>query len=102
MNEAPVVNELGRQFEQGEARKVIVPDLTYVRVGGKWHYVCFILDLFNREIIGHSAGTNKTADLLKEAIYQIPSTRFLFHFSTSSFFIQIAEANLIIRPLMRF
>lgn len=89
VNEAPVANELGRQFEQVEARKVIVTDLTYVRVGEKWHYVCFILDLFNREIIGHSAGTNKTADLVKEAIYQIPFPLFnvqLFHTDRGSEF----------------
>lgn len=43
-----------------------------MRVAGKWHYVCFILDLFNREIIGHSAGPHKTAALVKEAMYQIP------------------------------
>ncbi|AQY52334.1 transposase [Listeria weihenstephanensis] len=71
-NEAPIKNELGRQFEQEEARKVLVTDLTYVRVGNKWHYVCFILDLFNREIIGHSAGRHKTAALVKEAMYRIP------------------------------
>ncbi|MFL2080065.1 DDE-type integrase/transposase/recombinase, partial [Marinilactibacillus psychrotolerans] len=34
----------------------------------KWFYVCFILDLFNREIIGYSAGPNKTADLVLQAL----------------------------------
>jgi hypothetical protein len=32
---------------------------TYARVNGKWNNVCLILDLFNREIIGFSAGPNK-------------------------------------------
>ena len=50
---------------------VIVSDLTYVRVRKKWHYVCLFVDLFNREIIGHSAGANKTAELVYQAIASI-------------------------------
>ncbi len=69
VNEAPIRNTLERQFKQEQPLEVIVTDLTYVRVGNKWHYVCFILDLFNREIIGHSAGAHKTAALVKEAMY---------------------------------
>jgi putative transposase len=67
-NEAHVRNELQRQFKQDEQLAVIVSDLTYVRVGKKWHYVCLFVDLFNREIIGHSAGRNKTAELVYQAI----------------------------------
>ena len=70
-NEAPIKNELERQFKQDKQLAVIVSDLTYVRVGKKWHYVCLFVDLFNREIIGHSAGKNKTADLVYRAIASI-------------------------------
>ncbi|WP_432418800.1 IS3 family transposase [Cytobacillus spongiae] len=70
-NEAQVKNELKRQFKQEEPLAVIVSDLTYVRVGKRWHYVCLFVDLFNREIIGHSAGTSKTADLVYQAIASI-------------------------------
>lgn len=70
-NEAPVKNELNRAFHQEEPLAVIVSDLTYVRVGKKWHYVCLFVDLFNREIIGSSAGENKTADLVYQAIASI-------------------------------
>lgn len=89
VNEAPIKNALNRQFKQEEAQKVLVTDLTYVRVASKWHYVCFILDLFNREIIGHSAGPNKTASLVKEAIYNIPFSLMditLFHTDRGSEF----------------
>ena len=47
-------------------------DLTYVRVGGKWHYICFIIDLFNREIIGYLCGLHKDAVLVKQALSRIP------------------------------
>lgn len=70
-NEASIKNELNRVFDQEEPLAVIVKDLTYVRVGKKWHYVCLFVDLFNREIIGFSAGENKTANLVYQAIASI-------------------------------
>src|SRR5699024_2722112 len=66
-NEALIKNELQRQFEQDKPLAVVVSDLTYVRVGTKWHYVCLFVDLFNREIIGRSAGANKDAKLVYQA-----------------------------------
>ena len=42
-------------------------DLTYVRVGGKWNYVCLLVDLRNREIVGHAASGRKDARLAKAA-----------------------------------
>ena len=36
-----------------------------------WHYICVLLDLSNREIIGYSAGANKTADLVKKAFQKV-------------------------------
>ena len=47
-------------------------DLTYVRVGQRWAYVCLIIDLFNREIIGVSVGWQKTAELVKQAHSEYP------------------------------
>lgn len=70
-NESPVKNELNRQFKQEEELSVVVSDLTYVRVGMTWSYVCLLVDLFNREIIGYSAGPNKDATLVYRAISTI-------------------------------
>ncbi|MDQ8770043.1 IS3 family transposase, partial [Streptococcus ruminantium] len=53
-NEAPIPNLLARQFNQEKPLEAIVTDLTYVCSGKRWAYVCFIIDLFNREIIGLS------------------------------------------------
>ena len=61
------MNVLNRQFEQTQAKRFIVSDLTYVKVENKWHYICVLLDLFNREIIGYSAGPNKDAALVSRA-----------------------------------
>ena len=48
-------------------RAHIVSDLTYVRVGAGWNYVCLFIDLHNREIVGHAAGARKDARLVKSA-----------------------------------
>ncbi|WP_326718050.1 IS3 family transposase [Vagococcus jeotgali] len=67
-NEQKIDNVLSRQFDKMQPMEALVTDLTYVKVGKKWHYVCFILDLFNREIVGHSSGPNKSVDLVLQAI----------------------------------
>ena len=53
-NEEKVENILNREFDREKQLDVIVSDLTYVNVAGKWNYICLILDLWNREIIGLS------------------------------------------------
>ena len=70
-NESKVKNVLDRKFQKQEYRNVVVSDLTYVRVGLKWNYVCVLVDLFNREIIGYSAGNHKKAELVKEAFQSV-------------------------------
>lgn len=72
VNESDVGNVLNREFDQDQALKVVVSDLTYVRVQQKWHYICVLVDLHNREIIGHSAGPNKDAKLVQQAFATVP------------------------------
>ena len=31
-------------------------DLTYARVGNRWNYICILVDLYDRELIGCSSG----------------------------------------------
>lgn len=71
VNNSTVTNVLDRNFNRDDSLDVIVSDLTYVQVGSKWNYICTILDLHNREIIGYSIGKNKTADLVLEAFNNI-------------------------------
>src|SRR5699024_2668388 len=70
-NESEVGNLLNREFNQDQELKVVVSDLTYVRVDQKWHYICILVDLYNREIIGYSAGSNKTAALVQRAFASV-------------------------------
>ncbi len=70
-NEDKVHNLVNREFNREETLEVIVSDLTYVNVKGKWNYICIILDLYNREIIGYAAGKNKDANLVYKAFTKI-------------------------------
>ena len=66
-NEEKIDNVVHRQFNDREDLEIVVSDLTYVNVSGKWHYICLLINLFNREIVGYSAGPNKDAKLVYEA-----------------------------------
>lgn len=70
-NESEVGNTLNREFRQDQELKVVVSDLTYVRVQQKWHYICLLIDLFNRKIIGFSAGAHKNAKLVQRAFASV-------------------------------
>lgn len=67
-NESVTPNIVDREFDNRDKLEVAVSNLTYVRVGGRWNYVCTIIDLYNREIIGYSAAANKNAELIETAL----------------------------------
>jgi len=76
------LNIVSRDFDDRDLHEVVVSDLTYVNVSGMWHYICILIDLFNREIIGHSCGAHKDANLVKQAFYKtnIPLNKIqIFH-----------------------
>lgn len=70
-NEQKIENIVDRDFDHREIHEVVVSDLTYVNVAGVWHYICILVDLFNREIIGYSCGRHKDAHLVQKAFYSL-------------------------------
>ena len=70
-NDDDCPNVLNREFKRDKSLDVVVSDLTYVKIAGTWHYICLIVDLWNREIVGFSAGRNKTAKLVYKAFESI-------------------------------
>ena len=74
-NEEKVENEVARRFDNRKHLEVVVSDLTYVKVRNKWNYVCILLNLANREIIGYSAGKNKNASLVYDAFMKVEGNR---------------------------
>lgn len=66
-NDDPAPNILAREFNGYAPRTHLASDLTYVRVGSSWAYVCLLIDLANRQIAGHSVGVRHDADLVLAA-----------------------------------
>ncbi|MDD4347215.1 MAG: IS3 family transposase, partial [Desulfitobacteriaceae bacterium] len=88
-NESEIKNELNREFQKDVPLEAVVSDLTYVRVGNRWNYICLLIDLFNREIIGHSCGPAKDAKLVCQAFAKVKGNLFdiqLFHTDRGSEF----------------
>jgi transposase InsO family protein len=55
VNNDAVPNKVKREFAGRQPLEVVVSDLTYVKCGGKWHYICLLLDLGRRKIIGSAS-----------------------------------------------
>ncbi|MDF9835579.1 putative transposase [Breznakia sp. PF5-3] len=82
VNEAKIENKVNREFDNRNPKEVIVSDLTYVRVNNQWNYICVVIDLYNREIVGYSCGKYKDAKLVKQAFLSIKGNLFeynIFH-----------------------
>jgi transposase InsO family protein len=59
-------------------------DITYLKVGAKWHYLAVVIDLFSRRVIGWAFGKNKSTELTLKALRlaikkRQPVNRVLFH-----------------------
>lgn len=66
-NTDEIDDKVNRKFNNKKPLEVVVSDLTYVNIKKDWHYICLLIELSHREIIGYSAGKNKDADLVKAA-----------------------------------
>src|SRR5699024_10121215 len=71
VNESEIGNKLNHECNKDIELKVVVSDLTYVRVQNNWNYICVLIDLFNREIIGLSSGPRKDAALVQKAFASV-------------------------------
>ena len=71
MNNDPIPNKVERQFGERKPLEVVVSDLTYLKCAGRWHYLCLLLDLHGRKIIGSAVGRQKDAKLVRTAFYGV-------------------------------
>lgn len=88
--EAVCPNILNRVFDGYDPHTHLASDLTYVRVGEHFNYVCLLIDLATREIAGYGVSTHKDASLVKKtfASLDFPLTEVeIFHSDGGSEFI---------------
>lgn len=68
----PCTNLLAQRFDQNAPNLCWVCDFTYVRVGGRFCYICAILDLYSRKVIACRVGRKidrfLAIDTLRDAV----------------------------------
>jgi len=62
-----IPNLLDRKFDVSEPDKVWVSDISYIRTSSGWKYLCAIMDLYSRKIIGWSFGHRMDMPLVLNA-----------------------------------
>jgi len=77
-------NLLKRNFAAAAPNRVWVSDVTYIRTGRGWLYLCLIVDLFSRKIVGWSMKKHMETSLVLSALRMAyenrkPSACLIFH-----------------------
>lgn len=57
-------NLLDRQFSAEHPNQIWVSDITYFNVNSYWVYLCIILDLYSRKIVGYRVSRNASTNLV--------------------------------------
>jgi len=60
-------NILNRQFDVAQPNTVWVSDITYIPTTDGWLYLCVIIDLFDRMVVGWSMRTDMTSAIVIDA-----------------------------------
>lgn len=68
-------NILKQDFSQSAPNKVWVSDFTYIKAGNRWFYLCVVIDLFSRKVIGWQLSSKPDADLVISAFKKAWSER---------------------------
>lgn len=96
-------NLLARDFTADYPNQIWVSDITYFKVSDYWVYLCIILDLFSRKIIGYRVSRNASTNLVTATFRNAYQERgrpenLTFHSDrgkqyTSGAFTQLLQAN---------
>lgn len=109
----PIASRLFKVEEEGclpkAAGLLLAGDITYLRLGLSHVYLCVVLDLFNREVvgwaIGHSLETALVLRAMESAMHVVgPDAEIIFHSDRGSQYASRAYRNLLknknIKPSM--
>lgn len=99
----PCSNLLNQQFNPEKPNQVWVSDITYIKTGSAFSYLCVVLDLFARKVVSfrvaNKADTALVINTVSDAIRKRnPSSGLLFHFDrgaqfTSKLFRSFLDSN---------
>ncbi len=99
-NQGECDNHLHQEFNQKAPNLVWASDFTYIKVNGKWYYLCIVMDLFSRKIIGWHIASNHDVTLTMSAFNKAYKSRhvqygLIFHSDQGSEYIAFAFRNLL-------
>ena len=84
-------NRLEQSFEVSAPDRVWVTNITYIKTHEGWLYLCVVIDLFSRRVVGWSAQSRMTTDLALQALLMAvwrrkPTDRVMVHSDQGSQF----------------
>lgn len=68
-------NHLQQEFNQKAPNLVWASDFTYIKVAGKWYYLCIVMDLFSRKVISWTISGKPNVDLVMDAFQKAYNKR---------------------------
>ena len=93
-------NHLHQEFNQKAPNLVWASDFTYIKVNGKWYYLCIVMGLFSRKIISWHIASNHDVTLTMSAFNKAYKSRhvqygLIFHSDQGSEYTAFAFRNLL-------
>ena len=93
-------NLLKRKFNPDEPNRIWAGDITYLKVGSKWYYLCVVIDLFSRKVISWLLSDKPDAQLVINTFWKAYRSRnfpqgLLFHSDRGSQYTSVAFRKLL-------
>ena len=74
-HEGKCENILRQRFDQTEPNAVWVSDFTYIKAGGRFYYLCAIMDLYSRKIVAYKLSDKLNAQLAIDTVNRAVASR---------------------------
>jgi transposase InsO family protein len=71
VNDSDQIDLVEGKFNNRKEHEVIVTDTTYIDISGQWHYLCSMLDLSRRSIVGSHVSKKRDSSLAINSMYDI-------------------------------
>jgi putative transposase len=71
IDSSPRVNLLAGNFNNHKRHEVLASDTTYIDISKKWHYLCPVLDLSRRAIVGSGVSSKRDSSLAVRSLYSV-------------------------------